>query len=911
MAKQMHFDGQTKRRLRMRAWPIVVLLPVALTSTAPSSAQTAHLECTADTDLWSSAPDSTAGGQAMAVTAGLDYPVGNPTEIVTVLKLALSELPSPDVANLTNAGFYIYCGTTNDGPANHLQVWLYPWGWTENTLTYNEFWSNGVSEPGDTFTAQAGWVSFDVYDYVRDAWQSGASHVSVAIVPALENPVPGWAIFYSSEYYSDQYRPYLRVTYEIISDDCNNNGIDDACDISCAAPECDPNFPCGESSDCQGDGIPDECQLAGNDEDSNGVPDDCQPWILDGVPPEDPTIPYSTEVDIDGLVKWQGGSFVEPPFTIDPGWPTYILVHGWDGDPTGFADVAPALWTAKQGELNLLAYDWSEDPGNIDANPNNMSDFPDRIDLVMDDLQSYWPRNTVPLFSMWALLKHTTGFWRDAYRSGRNSRTQGHILALNLLQLPAIGSELHLIGHSHGGGVVGSAASVLAHYGVSPTTVTTLDTPRLLGINTVRYIDPAAADHTAVFLFPQLAHFGVGQRAPFASSRLTNVLLNDEFVPPLWYDCLLPPDSCAAHLWIKEVWYLQAISQSLDFEGTGFSGTAIDVHNMPAGTFIEKEIANSYIPTGACMDASEPGSCVMLDDEFCNAIGGTYLGDYVDCSQSRGGFEADCELSDMELLLQDAGGDVGSWVGYNALYVHGADPVNPLNETILLKEDPEAWIYWDVQWHSEAAALSFDYMFLGPPDGASLTVYVDGEIIYYDNRAVTLASSELRGSDVLYVGNVADTTARLAFIFRGEGSAGAELIIDNIRVYGYREFDEAISRSYTVVNRAGSMPDFDEAISRSYTIINRTDRMPIFDEVISRSHTIINRAGDEPVYDESISRAWTVCNGAGSADEDGDGIHDCEDNCPDNANPDQTDCDEDGTGDVCAIADGLSEDLQQ
>ena len=36
----------------------------------------------------------------MAVTAGLDYPVGNPTEIVTVLKLALSELPAPDVAKV-------------------------------------------------------------------------------------------------------------------------------------------------------------------------------------------------------------------------------------------------------------------------------------------------------------------------------------------------------------------------------------------------------------------------------------------------------------------------------------------------------------------------------------------------------------------------------------------------------------------------------------------------------------------------------------------------------------------------------------------------------------------------------------------------------------------------------------------
>ncbi|MHC5023565.1 MAG: lamin tail domain-containing protein [Planctomycetota bacterium] len=39
-------------------------------------------------------------------------------------------------------------------------------------------------------------------------------------------------------------------------------------------------------------------------------------------------------------------------------------------------------------------------------------------------------------------------------------------------------------------------------------------------------------------------------------------------------------------------------------------------------------------------------------------------------------------------------------------------------------------------------------------------------------------------------------------------------------------------------------------------------------------------------------------------DADGDGIPDAEDNCPDLPNPDQSDCDNDGIGDVCEIADG-------
>lgn len=51
--------------------------------------------------------------------------------------------------------------------------------------------------------------------------------------------------------------------------DCNSNGIPDDCDTPpiCKSPDC--------SSDCQGDLIPDECQLEGNDCNENGVPDLC------------------------------------------------------------------------------------------------------------------------------------------------------------------------------------------------------------------------------------------------------------------------------------------------------------------------------------------------------------------------------------------------------------------------------------------------------------------------------------------------------------------------------------------------------------------------------------------------------------------------------------------------------------
>ncbi|MCP3903961.1 MAG: hypothetical protein GY715_10040 [Planctomycetes bacterium] len=62
------------------------------------------------------------------------------------------------------------------------------------------------------------------------------------------------------------------------SEDCDANGIPDECDPDCnenGTPDgCD--IAGGTSPDCQGDGIPDECQLVDNDCDGDGVPDACQ-----------------------------------------------------------------------------------------------------------------------------------------------------------------------------------------------------------------------------------------------------------------------------------------------------------------------------------------------------------------------------------------------------------------------------------------------------------------------------------------------------------------------------------------------------------------------------------------------------------------------------------------------------------
>ncbi len=76
--------------------------------------------------------------------------------------------------------------------------------------------------------------------------------------------------------------------------DCDNDGIPDAAEIAAGAADrygpttCSPDgIPdsCQPEADCDEDGLPNRCELAGNDCDHNGVPDDCQPDCdNDGIP---------------------------------------------------------------------------------------------------------------------------------------------------------------------------------------------------------------------------------------------------------------------------------------------------------------------------------------------------------------------------------------------------------------------------------------------------------------------------------------------------------------------------------------------------------------------------------------------------------------------------------------------------
>lgn len=78
--------------------------------------------------------------------------------------------------------------------------------------------------------------------------------------------------------------------------DCNENGIPDGCDVSCAGAGC--SQPCGTSDDCNSNSVPDECETDCN---NNGIADTCDLVpIGSSLDCNSNTVPDECEEDCDG-----------------------------------------------------------------------------------------------------------------------------------------------------------------------------------------------------------------------------------------------------------------------------------------------------------------------------------------------------------------------------------------------------------------------------------------------------------------------------------------------------------------------------------------------------------------------------------------------------------------------------------
>ena len=93
-----------------------------------------------------------------------------------------------------------------------------------------------------------------------------------------------------------------------LTPDCNGNGVPDHCDIADgSSSDCDGNGildECERFDDCNGNGVPDACDIAGGasaDCNDNGIPDDCEEADCNiHVPGDFPTIQRAINAAVDG-----------------------------------------------------------------------------------------------------------------------------------------------------------------------------------------------------------------------------------------------------------------------------------------------------------------------------------------------------------------------------------------------------------------------------------------------------------------------------------------------------------------------------------------------------------------------------------------------------------------------------------
>jgi hypothetical protein len=176
------------------------------------------LPCVADTWVFNDDPGSPGGGADPTLVAGQDV-----FDYVSVLRFSLSDLPDSGMVELTGATLYVYCDSATSGPPNQLQVWRYTAPWDEYLMSYDDYAPGGVPNidlPGDVFSAGPGsWVPIDVTEYVDSWWHDTAPNDGLVLRSGPENPIPGWAIFFSREYFDSNYHPIIEVTYVPIFDE--------------------------------------------------------------------------------------------------------------------------------------------------------------------------------------------------------------------------------------------------------------------------------------------------------------------------------------------------------------------------------------------------------------------------------------------------------------------------------------------------------------------------------------------------------------------------------------------------------------------------------------------------------------------------------------------------------------------
>ncbi len=215
----------------------------------------------------------------------------------------------------------------------------------------------------------------------------------------------GTSDFYLRVYLADDTRNTYDMSVAGSFLDCNDSGIADICDVSCAMPECAGLPGCGESYDCNTNNIPDECETDCN---VNGIADECeiadliasQPTNQEGCSNVDSVVFNVTSSTGTDFQWYKGTTPLTDDARISGSSTNELTITGIlaSDEDSYYCHVAVGCIENDSDSATLtvnVTAEITDQPDNADVCPGNTASF--TVVAAGPDVQYTWSRGGVPL----------------------------------------------------------------------------------------------------------------------------------------------------------------------------------------------------------------------------------------------------------------------------------------------------------------------------------------------------------------------------------------------------------------------------------------------------------------------------------------------------------------------------------
>ena len=421
--------------------------------------------------------------------------------------------------------------------------------------------------------------------------------------------------------------------------------------------------------------------------------------------------------------QWVSMTAVPSTSVFDPARPTIVITHGWGKaiSASWVADMA-RQFKAIDSSANILGWDWHEKAATL-----------------------------------------------SPAECASNGNVQGGLLAVELSLIGIIPAQTQLIGHSNGGGLMGSAATAI--FNNLPThskikRVTTLDSPNVLGIDATRFIEPNNVNEVEVYYSDNRIDLSFG-----AGIKGTNVFNGEVYstaIPPFtWQHSII-------HDWYTNLGDTATIPHAPAPNVRGMNWSIISP-NCPSTWFAEdgKElVANtgifSSMYVGVELRAAKPTTLKQMNFSTGEDYQGTanIVTNAVRSYVANLWANPDSQLFKTNTILSDA-----------TVMVFDAEA-----ETVSGGSD--VYLFKTITIPSDAAVMTFDMKVVTAVSDDYITLSFGDKVIFF--KDITTVDSDFVTTLPILIPHLAGLTDTLLFTLHHDtDTPGSSVLLDNITFSTY------------------------------------------------------------------------------------------------------------------------------